>query len=389
MFVGAALAGTLADRLGRKTVFQATVIIYSVATGLAALVPGPEVLGLTGSVTLLVLLRFLVGLGLGGELPVASTLVGEWAPTHLRGRMLVLLESFWAYGWIAAAVIGLLLIPGVPGGWRWAFALGALPALYVFFLRRNLPESPRYLAATGQAAAAQAALAQAGMAAAEIAPAPAPAARAAGSVWSGPLARRTLMLWVLWFGMVFSYYGIFSWLPTLLADQQGLTTSFQYVLIITLAQVPGYFSAAWLVERWGRKPTLVTYLVGSAIGALLFWLPGAGALTLDADMTALWIIVWGSVISFFNLGAWGVIYTYTPELYPTRIRGRGAGLAAAVGRLGGVIGPYVPGLWLPIAWLGGKAGLFALFAGVLFVIALAVAVLGEETRGRSLEEIAS
>jgi putative MFS transporter len=389
MFVGAALAGTLADRLGRKTVFQATVIIYSVATGLSALVPGPEVLGLTGSVALLVLLRFVVGLGLGGELPVASTLVGEWAPTHLRGRMLVLLESFWAYGWIAAAAIGLLLIPGLPGGWRWAFALGALPALYVFFLRRSLPESPRYLAASGQTAAAQAALAEAGMAGTALTPAPSPAAPAAGgSIWQGVLARRTLMLWVLWFGMVFSYYGIFSWLPTLLADQQGLTTSFQYVLIITLAQVPGYFSAAWLVERWGRKPTLVTYLAGSALGALLFWLPGAGVLSLDAGATALWIIVWGSVISFFNLGAWGVIYTYTPELYPTRIRARGAGLAAAVGRLGGIIGPYVPGLWLAVAGLGGRAGLFALFAGVLLLIAGAVALLGEETRGRSLEEIA-
>jgi putative MFS transporter len=160
------------------------------------------------------------------------------------------------------------------------------------------------------------------------------------------------------------------------------------VLIITLAQVPGYFSAAWLVERWGRKPTLVTYLAGSAVGALLFWLPGAGVLPLDAGATALWIIVWGSVISFFNLGAWGVIYTYTPELYPTRIRARGAGLAAAVGRLGGIIGPYVPGLWLGVAGLGGQAGLFALFAGVLLFIAGTVALLGEETRGRSLEEIA-
>src|SRR5690606_30918194 len=130
-------------------------------------------------------------------------------------------------------------------------------------------------------------------------------------LWSTALAQRTFVLWVLWFGITFSYYGVFIWLPQLLVDR-GLSTvrSFEYVLITTLAQVPGYFSAAWLVERWGRRPTLVTYLLGSAVSALLLGRAGD-------DPT---LLIWSCLLSFFNLGAWGVVYTYTPEQYPTEIR---------------------------------------------------------------------
>jgi putative MFS transporter len=185
------------------------------------------------------------------------------------------------------------------------------------------------------------------------------------------------MLWVLWFGIIFSYYGIFTWLPSLLRVRYPLVTSFEYTLIITLAQIPGYFSAALLVESWGRKPTLVTYLVACAVGAYFFRSAGSAGT----------VIVWGSVISFFNLGAWGVVYTYTPEQYPTRIRGSGAGSAAAFGRIGGIIGPYVVGLLLP-TWGASISAIFIMFSAVFLIVAVVVLILGEETRGVSLEEIA-
>ena len=137
------------------------------------------------------------------------------------------------------------------------------------------------------------------------------------------------------------------------------------------------FSAAFLVERWGRKLTLVIYLLACAVGAYFFRSAGSVAM----------VIVWGSVISFFNLGAWGVVYTYTPELYPTRIRGSGAGSAAAFGRIGGIVGPYLVGLLLP-TWGASISAIFIMFAAVFFVIAVVVLILGEETRGVSLEEIA-
>ena len=377
MFVGAAASGVLADRYGRRAILMGTLLVYSVATGLTALAWGYGVL---------LLLRFVTGLGLGGELPVASTLVAEVAPAKKRGRMLVLLESFWAYGWILAALIGYLVIPEY--GWRVAFLIGALPAFYVLVLRRRLPESPRYLLRKGRQAEAREAAAFLGVEYEgtdenQHGGSSLGGGTGLGLLWSAPYARRTAMLWVLWFGMVFSYYGIFTWLPQILATSAGygLVRSFEFVLIITLAQIPGYFSAAYLVERWGRKPTLVVYLLGSAAAALAFGLRGLGA-----DASGAEIVLWGSLVSFFNLGAWGVLYGYTPELYPTAARGSGAGWAAGIGRIGGIAGPYLVGLMLGGGTFGPGA-VFVVFAVVLLVIALDVLILGEETMGRTLDEI--
>jgi putative MFS transporter len=197
-------------------------------------------------------------------------------------------------------------------------------------------------------------------------------------LWSGPYLRRTVMLWVLWFTIVYSYYGIFTWLPTLLSGgSRSLATSFEYVLIITLAQIPGYFSAAYLVEKVGRKGTLAAYLFLTAVGAFFFR---------DAASTAQ-VLFWGCFISFFNLGAWGVVYTYTPEMYPTRARGTGAGWAAACGRAGGVLAPLVVGQMLG-SWGVGYQSIFVMIAAVLLVGALNVLLLGEETKGKTLEQIA-
>src|SRR5918993_1304306 len=141
MAVGATLGGLLADRFGRRQVFAATLLIYGLATGASALV---------GGLAALLVLRFLVGLGLGAELPVASTYVSEFAPARMRGRLIVILEAFWAVGWTAAALIGFLVIPASEAGWRWAFGLGALPAAYALVVRWGLPESARWLERRGR-----------------------------------------------------------------------------------------------------------------------------------------------------------------------------------------------------------------------------------------------
>jgi len=189
-------------------------------------------------------------------------------------------------------------------------------------------------------------------------------------------AKRTAMLWVLWFGITLTYYGIFLYVPTLLAAR-GLSEvrSNEFFFLSTLAQVPGYFSAAWLVERWGRRPTLVAYLLGSAVSAFLFGNSGTGTDT----------FIYAALLSFFNLGAWGVVYAISPEFYPTAIRATGAGVAAAVGRIGGIIGPFLTPVLVPVI---GQTGVFALFMALLIVTAADVFVLAEETRGKSLEEIA-
>ncbi len=386
LFFGALVSGWLADRFGRKSVFQLTLLVYSLCTGLSALAPTPETLAAT---------RFLAGLGLGGELPVASALISEFAPASRRGFMVVLLESFWAYGAVLAALIGFVVIGQLGLSWRVAFLIGTLPALYVFVLRRGLPESPRLLASQGRVAEAEAVVSRlerdagvptekdgtdavspgAGLAST------APRARIA-ALFSPAYRRRTLVLWVMWATINFSYYGIFLWLPSLLASQGlGLVRSLQYNLIITLAQIPGYFSAALLVERLGRRLTLALYLVLAGVGAYFF---GQTGLTSQNEAS---LLLWGSVISFFNLGAWGVVYTYTPELYPTSIRGTGAGWAAAFGRLFAYIAPAsVPAL---IALVGRQdQGVFLVFMAVMLFGGLVVLALGPETQGRTLEEVA-
>ncbi len=379
MFIGAAVSGRLADRYGRKTIFQATLLIFSFGSLLSAFAPTYE---------LLLAARIVTGLGLGGELPVVATLMSEFSPRKSRGRMVSLLESFWAYGTIAAGLIGVFALPffrdaGLgESAWRGAFLVGALPALYIAYLRRALPESPRYLASRGMLNEADAVVRrverEGGAAlitvAAPVAPPPAPKV-GLRDLWSGAFARRTAMLWVLWFGIVFTFYGIFTYVPSLLVAR-GLTVtrSNEFFFLSTFAQIPGYFSAAWLVERWGRKPTLTTYLLGTAVSAYLFGNAGTGT---DA-------FIYASLLSFFNLGAWAVVYTLTPEMYPTAIRATGSGTAASIGRLGGIIGPFLTPV-LVAAY--GQGAVFGLFMVILVITALNVFLLAEETRGRSLEEL--
>jgi putative MFS transporter len=401
MAIGASLGGLLADRLGRRHVFALTLLVYGLATGLSAL---------SWSLGILIVLRFVVGLGLGAELPVASTLVSEFAPARIRGRIIVILESFWAVGWTAAALIGYLVVPQGENGWRWALAFGAVPAVWAIVVRLTLPESVRFLESRGRLAEAErtvrifeesAALrttatpgpATSTTPAAEATPAapttaepatanpPATDADASGRAPFRPLAtlfgarlrQRTIALWLVWFCVNFAYYGAFIWLPTLLvAEGFSLVRSFEYTLIITLAQLPGYAASAWLIEKWGRRATLATFLAGSALSAGLFASAG--------DVTG--ILIFGSMLSFFNLGAWGALYAITPELYPTAVRASGAGLAAGFGRLASIAAPFC----VPLLSGAGGAGLtFAVFAAVFVLAALASLVLPDR-RGLALDE---
>jgi MFS transporter, putative metabolite:H+ symporter len=206
----------------------------------------------------------------------------------------------------------------------------------------------------------------------------APRRAGVGQLFAVPYLGRTLVLWAMWATMNFSYYGIFLWLP-LQFTRRGfsLEQALLFNLIIAVAQIPGYFSAAYLVERIGRKPTLVAYLLLAAGGAFFF-----GQVALAArDIPA--ILIWGSVVSFFNLGAWGVVYTYTPELYPTHLRGTGSGWAAACGRVFAFLAPL--SIAYQIAAFGSDRTVFLVFTGVMVLGGVVVALFGPETRGQSLD----
>ena len=368
MAIGASVGGLLADRLGRRNVFALTLLVYGVATGAA---------GLSTGIAMLIVLRFVVGLGLGAELPVASTLVSEYAPSRIRGRIVVILEAFWAVGWILAALIGYFVVPASENGWRWALFLGIVPALYAVVVRAGLPESVRFLESRGRTAQAEAAV-RSFEAASGVAPVPSPVAQVQSrpswsALWDRSLRRRSAALWVTWFGVNFSYYGAFIWIPSLLvADGFSLTKSFGFTLVITLAQLPGYAAAALLIERWGRRATLASFLLGSAASAVLFGQAGSEAA----------IIAAGCALSFFNLGAWGALYAVTPEVYPTALRGSGAGSAAAFGRIASILAP------LSVPWLLGAGGhglVFGVF-GAAFVVAALAALALPEWRGRALAD---
>ncbi|MEW1833709.1 MFS transporter [Microbacterium sp. NPDC079995] len=378
MAIGATVGGLLADRIGRRSVFALTLLVYGVATGASAL---------AGGLVALIALRFLVGLGLGAELPVASTYVSEFAPARMRGRIIVVLEAFWAVGWTASALIGYLVIPSVPEGWRWALAIGAIPAVYALVVRWALPESPRWLSSRGRVTDAdrvvtglESSPAVFGRVAPSVAEAPDPGVAPATTVaarlrglWAPAVRVRTAALWVVWFCVNFSYYGAFIWIPTLLVSQGfGLVRSFEFTLIITLAQVPGYAVAAWLIEVWGRRATLSVFLAGSAVAAILF----GQATSVPA------ILATGMALSFFNLGAWGALYAVTPETYPTSLRATGAGWAAGVGRIASILAPpAVPALQA----MGGIPAVFIVLSAFFAVAAAATWGLAE-SRGRSLAE---
>ncbi|MFV5515804.1 MFS transporter [Acinetobacter gerneri] len=372
MAIGAVFSGGLADKFGRRTVFAATLVTYSIATALCAFAP---------NLTWLLIFRFIVGLGLGGQLPVAVTLVSEYVPAHVRGRFIVLLESFWGLGWLVAALVSYFLIPKF--GWHAAFLVGGLPALYIFIILKKVPESIPYLINRGRIEEAHALVQklekQCGVEVIEkieVQPVAAQHNISFRQLWSGGFAKRSLMLWLIWFGIVYSYYGIFTWLPSLLVKQgYSIVQSFEYVLIMILAQLPGYVAAAWLVEKLGRKATLAGFIGMCAVSAYFF----------GQASTVGMIMFWGCLMSFFNLGAWGVLYTYTPEQYPANIRAFGSGWASAIGRLGGIVAPMV--VTHMMVMNNGFSHVFIMFTAVLIAVALVILILGEETKGKTLESI--
>lgn len=396
MLAGAIVAGPLADKFGRKVIFQWTMLIFSVFSLACAYTP-------TGNVMLLAFFRFLVGIGLGGETPVVTSLMGEFVPSKHRGKLQGLLNSFWAIGWLAAAAVSFFFIPNlgpdsfaasiVPGGegWRVAFVIGALPALYIFYIRRNLPESPRWLAGKGREQEAldivdaiEAQVAQNH----ELPPVLAadierqknqPGALPVSTLFQGKYLTRTITLWCLWFFGMAGYYGLFAWLPSLLA-KKGYTLShaFLQIMLMQAFYVPNQIFSAYLMDHFGRKKLLIGNLALSAVSAIAYgW-----AITNGSSAGV--VLTLGCITSVFVSAIFAIAYTYTPEMYPTSIRVTGTSWAAASSRVGSMLMPTVIGFMLV------QTGMFPVFIliSMLFLIpAVIVALYGIETKGMSLDEI--
>lgn len=371
MLVGAWFWGTISDYIGRRMGFQVTVLIFALFGLLSAFAPSWE---------WLLVLRFITGFGLGGALPLDFSLYAEFLPTRNRGRNLVLLESFWALGTILAAGLAWLLVPSF--GWRPLLATSALAAVLVLWIRRSIPESPRYLAISGKADEAREILA--GIARENGRPAPegelVAGERQSGStvarLWKPGLKQTSLMLWIAWFCISLAYYGIFTWLPQAFVAQ-GFSSlqTYQNTFLLALAQVPGFFSAAYLIERLGRRNTLGLYLIASGVFTFLFaMVTGFGGLLACAML-----------MSFFALGAWGSLYAWTPELYPTEIRTTGMGWASGMARVAGVITPTLGGILFGYALVSA----LSTWAAAFVIGGIAVFLLGVETKSQALSDTIS
>ncbi len=386
MFAGAIVWGRLSDIAGRKLGFIATIGIDSIFGLLSAFSPNFGVF---------LVLRMLTGFGVGGTLPVDYAVFAEFLPAKDRGKRLVLLESFWAFGTLAAAGAAWLVVPRL--GWRALFALSALPGLLLFAVRTYVPESPRYLAVSGKVdealriletvaringtrldSQARATL-QGLIAEAETVDRSGTSSVSAmqksrlSDLFAKNLWQTTILLWIIWFFISIGYYGIFTWIPSWLRTKGfALPAVYPYSFFMALAQLPGYFSAAYLVEKIGRRFTLGIYLAGSGLGALAFSLA----------VSPSGIVAAALVLSFFALGAWGALYAYTPEAYPTIIRTTGIGSASGMTRIAGMIAPFV-GALLSGASL---AAALMVFAAAYGLAALSAFVLPHETWGTALED---
>lgn len=364
MLIGASLFGRLADRFGRRRVLLITVACDAVFGLLSVFAP---------SLWILFALRFLTGVAVGGTLPVDYAMMAEFLPAKNRGRWLVILEGFWAIGTVAVALAAWVASLYAPAdAWRWIFAVTALPALIGIWLRLWVPESPLYLLRQGKQQELTGVLntilrtnGKAELppdATIEIPPAP-----KNQGIFAPLLRRRTLSILLVWFLVSISYYGIFTWLPARLAqDGFGYVRGYGFLVVVALAQIPGYALAAWGVEALGRKPTLISFLLLSAAGCVLFLLASDPYL------------IGGSILlmSFALLGTWGALYAFTPELFPTASRATGMGAAGAMARLGGLLAPSA----MALVFAQSFALAIGLFAGLLFLGAIAAWFVDAETR---------
>jgi MFS transporter, putative metabolite:H+ symporter len=368
---GSLVLGRLADRIGRRAIFQYAILWYAVFTALTSLAWGPWSV---------MTFRFLAGLGLGGLLVVDPSMLAEYLPPQRRGRLLVFLDFWWPVGLLMATGLSFLFLgPHFDRfgdwSWRYLFLAAAFPAFLAFIVRRTLPESPYFLARHGrdrEAAEVLYEITGREVEASELS-APAEPESSARELASPALRGRASTTALIWIALNVSYYGLFLWLPFVIQGEKHFHVDLYLLLTLSaLSQFPGYGAAIWLVERIGRKPTLATFLFLGGVSAYAF----AAADTQGVYITALFFV------GFFNLGAWGAVYPYTAELFPTRLRSSAFGVMEGVGKAAAIAGPYIFGHLNDAT--GSTTWSLTFIAIVMAAGGLVAAAFGRETKGATL-----
>jgi putative MFS transporter len=376
MLFGSYLFGTLSDFIGRRPGMQITMGLFAVFSGLCAFAQ---------SAGQLAVLRFFTGVGVGGFLPIDTAVMAEFMPARRRGRMMALWAAFFPLGGLVAAGAAAIVIPTL--GWRALFLIGVFPALLALSFRWLIPESPRYLLSKGKLDEAERSIGWvAGGATPPRRRAEAPDMKpneevleggrgfSVAELFSRTYRRRTALLWAMWFGWNFSYFGMILWLPTLLTQVRGIpqSTVFMYMIGFSVAGIVGRMVTVATVDRLGRRPVIIG--AGLVAGVLL--------LVFGTQQTFLGIVLAGYALAFFHDGGLSGIAPFTPELYPTHARSTGVGWANGAGRVGIILAPIAVGF---LVGAGSIYAVFAMFAVGFWFAAAAVFLLRVETRGEHLE----
>jgi putative MFS transporter len=368
MLIGAFAFGRLADRIGRRPVLMIAVIIDAVCGVASSFAPDLQ---------WLLVLRFLTGIGVGGTLPVDYTMMAEFLPAARRGRWLVLLESFWAVGTILLAVLALIATAHGDNAWRIIFLVTGIPALVGVALRFYIPESPLFLNKSGKSEEAREVLkrvARVNGSSAEISPLQPDRMEKTSffALFDSEVRRRSISLYLAWLLISLAYYGVFVYLPIKMAGEGFAFMRGQvFLIVLALVQLPGFALSAYGVDKWGRRPTLIGFLLLSAAGCLLYSIGTSPLVVIGSTM----------LLSFALLGTWGALYAFTPEVYPTGLRASGMGTAGAVARLGGL---FAPALIAPIMASHFTLSLVMLSA-ILVLGAAAIWNVDVESRNRALD----
>ncbi|MFG1462169.1 MFS transporter [Xanthobacter sp. DSM 24535] len=372
MMVGSFLTGFLGDRYGRRFTYQANLLLFGLASLAAAFAPNMEVL---------IGLRFLIGVGLGAENVVGYSTLTEFVPARSRGRWLGLMAVFVVTGLPAASLLGYLIIPEF--GWRAMFIVGGLGGLVVWYMRKKLPESPRWLESVGRTEEAEHLLKQIEAEASRGQPLPPPAAPAPATARLGlaalfrpPLLSRMIVGCICLIVINTLLYGFITWLPTFFIKQGlSIATSFGYSLLMGLGAPVGSAIGALTADRWGRKPTII---VSSAL-AVLFGLIYPNV----SDPTLLPVIGFALTVPIYVLVAllFGI---YIPELFPTEVRLRASGICNTFGRGATIVTPFIV---VALFETHGISGVMVLMISLLILQIAVVALLGIEPRNRRLEEL--
>lgn len=374
-------AGFLADNIGRKKLLIAGTAWYAIFSFLCGFAPNP---------TMIIILRFVAGFGMGAIFPIPYAMAAELIPRHFRGAMTGVLDSFLSFGYFLAPLLAFFLIPRLPVdlGWRSLFFIGGLPLLYVPILMKWMPESPRWLQTKGRNDDANAVVSYLEHKVEDRTktrlPDPTREEKAKSSptqkltfssLLRGRFLKRTLMMWISFSCILFVFYAVQTYTPTVLVKEgYSLGNAFLLTTVIVLASVPGKYAAAFALERFGRKATLLSYTTIAAFSAVLFGLAHTEVLAL----------ICGIALSFFGIGVDPAIKIYGAEQYPTGIRETGVGLFEGCGRFfGGALAPFIMSFILAMS---GVFGSYLFVAIVALGGVAAVALLGTETRGLTIDQ---